>query len=392
MLKKISLILFGLLLGLLVLEVGLQLFSAVLPEGLRYGVGLARFQAQMYGIYGPDPYLWQKSLPNIDRVVSGHPDFTFRVQTNSLGFEDIGFRDDGFTGSPAAIALGDSFTWGDGVDNDKTWVAQLEAQSGQDIVNLGMSGYGSIQRLRILEKYGLSLQPKFILWSFFPNDFYDDGHFAWREETGRLSKQGEAIAPPSWSENLDRQMRRLSVVYNLALSPFAEPDDEEEYERLVYPQTGEHPLDLTFVLRPYWEKRLDPNEEYVASGVELTRQALATAQAEAQQANATLVVILFPSKEQAYWPVVAKLVDQPENYHLDWPMHEVKDWCQTHDVVYLDLTPIFQEHAAQGEQLYFRFDAHWNHAGHTLAAQAIQQYLANFDPTFTLAEPLTTNP
>ncbi len=390
MLKKISLMLFGLLLGLLLIEGSLQLFSNWLPEGLRYRAGLARFQAQMYGIYGPDPYLWQKSLPGIDRVVSGHPDYTFRVQTNSLGFEDIGFRDDGFAGRPAAIALGDSFTWGDGVDNDQTWVAQLEAHSGQEIVNMGMSGYGSIQRLRILEKYGLALQPKLILWSFFPNDFYDDGHFAWREETGRLSKQGEAVAPPGLTETIDRALHRVSVAYNLVASPFGEPDDEEEYERLLYPGTAEHPLNLTFVLRPYWQKRLDPNDKYVAAGVELTRQALITAQAEANAAQASLVVILFPSKEQAYWPVVATLVDRPETYHLDWPMEEVKAWCQAQGIAALDLTPVFQAHAAQGEQLYFRFDAHWNEAGHALAAQAIQQYLARQDPAFTLTTPPTT--
>jgi hypothetical protein len=67
-------------------------------------------------------------------------------------------------------------------------------------------------------------------------------------------------------------------------------------------------------------------------------------------------------------------------------MEEVKAWCQAQGIATLDLTPVFQEHAAQGEQLYFRFDAHWNNAGHTLAAQTIQQYLAQYDPAFTLTQ------
>ncbi len=381
MLRRIVLIFLGLGIGLLLMEAGLRLFGDLLPEGLRYRAGLARFNAQMDGIYVPDPYLWHKSVPGIDRTITGHPDFDFHVTTNALGYDGIGFRDDGVNGASPIVAVGDSFTWGDGVDNDKTWVEQLEAESGHDVVNLGMSGYSSLQVLRLLQKYGFPLKPGLILWEFFPNDFYDSGHFAWREETGRLTEQ--APEPKLWAEALDRDLRIHSMVYTWLASPFGEADDNEEYERLYY---TDKTLNLSFVLRSYWAKRLDPTDKYTGPGVVYTHQALAEAKAAASRQNTELVVLLFPSKEQVYWSIVSTLVDNAADYKVNWPREEVKAWCEANRVRYLDLAPTFAEHAAQGEQLYFRFDAHWNETGHELAAQTIRQYLAENTPFLATSE------
>ncbi|MCQ3974955.1 MAG: hypothetical protein DPW09_16065 [Anaerolineae bacterium] len=379
--RRMLLILFGLATGLLLIEGCLRLLGDFLPEGLRYRAGLSRFHAQMDGIYVPDPYLWHKSVAGIDRTITGHPDYDFRVQTNALGYDGIGFRDDGINDSSPIIALGDSFTWGDGIDNDKIWVERLETESGRDVVNLGMSGYGSQQILRLLQTYGLPLKPRLILWGFFPNDFNDSGHFAWREETGRLAKQ--APEPKPWTETLDRELRIYSVAYTWLVSPFEEPDDNEEYERLYY---TDNTLNLSFVLRSYWGKRLDPSDKYTGPGLVYTQQALAEAQTAAGQLNAELVVLLFPSKEQVYWPIVSTLADNAADFKVNWPHDEVKAWCQANGVRYLDLTPVFAAHAAQGEQLYYRFDAHWNEAGHKLAAQTIRQYLAENTPFLAASE------
>jgi hypothetical protein len=376
MLKNLLLVLLGLVLGLLTVEAGLRLLDSQLPDSLRYRAGLAQFLANTDGVYLPDPNLWHKGAPDIDRVISGHPDYTYHLQTNSLGYQGIGFRDDGFTSQPFAIAIGDSYTWGDGVDNNSSWVEKLETSTNLDIVNLGVSGYGSVQRLRVFQEYGLPLKPKLVLWSFFPNDFYDDGHFIWREETGRLAKRGQPQSEPDWPEKLDKSLRRSSLTYDWLKIPFTEPEDEEEWERLVYTDST---LDLTFVLRPYWEKRLDLSTEYVIRGQELTEQALSQVQASVDQTGAVLVVIYFPFKEQTYWPLVSTLVDNPEAYDLNWPENWLKAWCEAHEIAYLDLSPSFKERASQGEQLFFRYDAHWNEAGHTLAAQTIQQYLQDAD-------------
>jgi len=50
-------------------------------------------------------------------------------------------------------------------------------------------------------------------------------------------------------------------------------------------------------------------------------------------------------------------------------------FCQQESLHCLDLTPAFVEQTQTGAELYFRQDAHWNPAGHQLAADLLADYL-----------------
>jgi hypothetical protein len=372
--KKFALVLLGIFVGLLLGEGFLRLFEDTLPEGLRYSAGLARFSAQRKGIFAPDDYLWTKCDPGISRLITGHPDFDFHVRTTSLGFEGIGFRNGEVNGPVYAIALGDSFTWGEGVNDDEVWPWLLQARTGLNFVNMGVSGYSAVQYERVLEKYGLALKPKLILWTFFPNDFYDSEHFQWRMETGRLAQRGSSADEDSsnWPETWDAFGRSHSLLYNLVTLPFIERDEVEEYQRVYYRDRN---LDLTFSMEPYWQKRLDLADPKIARGWELTHQAILQGQELAAGADARLVVVILPFKEQTYWPIVKNLLDHPERYDVDRPAEMVRALCVEENISCIDLVPAFKEHAMLGEQVYFRYDAHWNARGHTLAAQIIYERL-----------------
>lgn len=60
-----------------------------------------------------------------------------------------GFRRNGVGPGPAGercvVAVGDSFTFGDQVDDDATWPAQLEARLGKPVKNGGVFGYSFVQ-------------------------------------------------------------------------------------------------------------------------------------------------------------------------------------------------------------------------------------------------------
>jgi hypothetical protein len=53
----------------------------------------------------------------------------------------------------------------------------------------------------------------------------------------------------------------------------------------------------------------------------------------------------------------------------------VAEFCRQEGVRVLDLTPVFRQRATAGEQLYFRFDRHWNVRGNQLVAETILTYL-----------------
>ena len=108
---------------------------------------------KLVGNFEPD--LGYKILPGIDVKLGDHPDYTFRVKTDPLVFESIGFRDDGLDKETYAITIGDSFTWGYGVNNDEIWTEILEDKLDKDVVNLSMPAFSIMQYAIMLKKYGL---------------------------------------------------------------------------------------------------------------------------------------------------------------------------------------------------------------------------------------------
>lgn len=70
--------------------------------------------------------------------------------TRTVTTQDYGVRsnDNGkVVSKSSALAIGDSFTFGDGVDNDKSWPSCLERRLGKRVVNAGVNGYGVAQAL-----------------------------------------------------------------------------------------------------------------------------------------------------------------------------------------------------------------------------------------------------
>jgi len=125
------------------------------------------------------------------------------VQTNDLGFRDNRARvPPKAPGEFRIIVLGDSFTFGPGVDYEHLYTSLLREhlQRGHPqvtVINLAVEGYNIIQYAAVLEEVGLSLEPDALLVSLFPvNDFELDTYAAnYQLATGHP-------AAASWYESL----------------------------------------------------------------------------------------------------------------------------------------------------------------------------------------------
>lgn len=125
-----------------------------------------------------DDKLIYKYAPNVDLKIIDTEDHKYKIKTTDIGFDDIGFRDDGISGEIFAVVVGDSFTACIGVDYEYCWVELLEKELGCDFVNMGVEGYSSIQKLIILKDYALKLNPKLIIFDINLTDPPDDFFFA----------------------------------------------------------------------------------------------------------------------------------------------------------------------------------------------------------------------
>ena len=100
-----------------------------------------------------------------------------RVKTNHAGFRaDSDYAIPKPAGILRIVALGDSFTFGYGVEYEQTWTRQLEHRLGErlgrrvEVLNTGVGGYNTVNEVALLEDRGLSYDPDLIILFWCGND------------------------------------------------------------------------------------------------------------------------------------------------------------------------------------------------------------------------------
>jgi hypothetical protein len=63
------------------------------------------------------------------------------------------------------LTVGDSFSWGHGVENEDTYTARLARRWSVPAANLAFSAYGTVQSLQMLQR-GLDLRPRLVVYGF----------------------------------------------------------------------------------------------------------------------------------------------------------------------------------------------------------------------------------
>ena len=88
----------------------------------------------------------------------------FYLATNEQGARRQ--KPGGHVESAAVVAVGDSQTFGSGINYADTYPARLEAALGEPVLNLGVSGYGTVSALRMAKEF-LGLRPKFVILGYY---------------------------------------------------------------------------------------------------------------------------------------------------------------------------------------------------------------------------------
>lgn len=164
----VGLALLGAIVALAVCEAGLRL-AGLAPVPLQYGDNV-RDDAIGYR---------RRPLSSIvGRSESG--EFDFRYDHNSLGFRDGEHAVDKPPGTRRIVAIGDSFTYGVGADDDATYPAELERRLNArphrprvEIVKLGLPRQFPLLERLTLEEYGWDFSPDLVLLTLLPNDLVD---------------------------------------------------------------------------------------------------------------------------------------------------------------------------------------------------------------------------
>ena len=343
----------------------LEIFGRVipvdsLPASLPVIVQTMRLHAD--SLFRSDPYFHYITNPGVDFLFQ-HPEFTYRVNTK-LNVGQAGFRGGTLGGPTWGVALGDSFTFGMGVEHESTWVAQLASLKRKEIMNLGVPGWGPQQYTRALERFGPPLRPKVVLYALYRNDLQDVLHF---DQWSRDSRPKQAIEAFLRIHSITFNLFRILAVANVNQGKEAILLDNFEFE---------------FNHKKVTQALLDDRDRFAAAWA-ITKKEIERAIDYSQSMSATFVLIYLPSKDEAYWEFIRQKDVRLKSYDdsADILRSRIPEFCKARRIRCLDLTPAFRLKAAQGRRLYYSHDSHLNKEGNRVAAEEIGGYLLAEDIT-----------
>jgi lysophospholipase L1-like esterase len=348
----------------------LRLVPSLLPEGTRLRI---HWQAGDRHWYHPHPYIGH--LHRADSHAS--------VQTARPGLEADGNRDPwGFRNhwpwpdQVDIMAVGDSLTYSQMVDDDQAWTTLLAQGLPQSrVLNLGLIGAAPQQYLRLYETFGIERAPKVLLVGLFlGNDLWGARQFDhwWKAGgAGSFPEFGKRDPRPGVGGWLRRHVTRF---YVFALAQ----DVRESYQsgRLLSGKTIELASGDRLQLVPSLLARAATYTRPERSEFTLVLDTIAQIQARAQAHHTHTLVLFFPSKEEVYLPVLGE-----EAADLAAPF--IPELRQR-GITYLDLGPAFRKRAAAGETLFFEVDGHPNARGYALIAETVLTYLNAYAQQFGL--------
>jgi hypothetical protein len=106
-------------------------------------------------------------------------DFRFRYSNNSLGWRGRREYRESKPTDYRVLFLGDSFTYGFGVNDDQTFAVQAEKDLragllSLEVMNAGCPGKGTDYALKLFQTVGHKFHPDLTVLGFFGNDFADN--------------------------------------------------------------------------------------------------------------------------------------------------------------------------------------------------------------------------
>lgn len=123
-----------------------------------------------------DPTLVYRNEPGVVGRQTSPGEFDYRFSTNSRGFRGREFALQKAPGTQRIICVGDSFTWGTGVNDAETYPAVLEEElkaSDQhvEVLNAGVRSWGVSQYYVWTRHEGLRYQPDVVVVTLFEEDW-----------------------------------------------------------------------------------------------------------------------------------------------------------------------------------------------------------------------------
>ena len=375
-------------LSLAVIEGALHIFNALIPGNPLTGI--------------------PQQIPD---TVLGH-----RLNPAYPGHDANGFRNAVALRKADLVVLGDSMSYGEGIPLERVWPQLLGRLTGMPTYNMGVSGYGPVQSLSLLER-ALDLRPAVVLEAFTSaNDLYDAFNMAYNVNDKadlKSTDQDQIAAIREWErrqplrEHIEKvylfrsQGSQATLVTQAKLwlnahvmiyrllravrdrsvrsgTPAVTGNDTDRYpEDLLAAGPGVPPTIFTPRYRLAANELEDPR---IREGLNVSLRVIERMSRRVAEKGGCFAVVMIPTKEFVYGPAGddpasrapsrASFLRLLEQEQAVW--NRMRDYFADKGVAYVEVAQALAQRLGQGEAMYaVTEDGHPNAAGHAAIAQAV---------------------
>ena len=335
-------------------------------------IGLRLLYPQPTGLSHQDPYGLAMHWPGITRSL---PRYGTRVSFNSVGMRDTEHTLLKPTGVFRVLLLGDSFMEALQVPFEESFPFLLQQdlarQTGKlvEVVNAGVSGWGTDDELRYLTRYGLQYHPDLVVVAMtIHNDISDNFRQDWHTvQDGVLVEQPKV--PASYLGYKVTELKAFLATHFQTYQLWRKVRHRSEI-RLIGAQLNSHIVQLF----------QEPPSERIRSGFEFTALLLQRIQEVTAAAGGETALVLLPLRVQVTDSSFAAFVSaagaDTTTMPLTAPQRRLLSTASGLRMPVVDLLPVFRDWtAAGGADPYLEWDGHWNATGHRVAASVTARAL-----------------
>jgi hypothetical protein len=346
------------------LLIALAICDAVYAFGVM-GIGKPNYwldQAHISRLYSAaDPELgfvrkpsvsWRGYVPEVNRFVD------YRTDKN-------GFRNSIELQKADIVFIGDSFTESATVAEEDTYARRVAHSTSLSAINLARGAYGPQQELIVLKRYGLSYEPRFVVWQLFEgNDLLDAEAFVeWKNNP-------EQLVLPLKARYLDNSLLQqvlASTRTQESVGPMA---------TLSYHDGSSRRVSLRY--------RYEPHQPAIRqTGMTETLSAIQAGQQLCESRGIKLVVVVVPTMVRVMQPHINfKTFEErrdfyPERIPGDKDFTEtVEEFCSHVGCGFIDGYDALREASASDNRgLYIPSDEHLDVRGHEVVSKVISDWI-----------------
>ncbi len=307
-----------------------------------------------------------------------HSRFTTFEWDTEVKINAEGFRDDEILPKEQfdlrILMLGDSMTWGYGVEKEETFSEVLQQKMKAkgvkaDVINAGATSYSPTLEYLLLKNKGLSYEPEVVILNLDMSDIQDD---YFREKAAEFDQEGNIIRVSGIKEqttllykirNKMKTNRFIADKISLIDSRFSTQIKEETQNTI--PQ-GDPKTDRYAILRDMPVQDEEENWNRTFHYISLINELC-------KENDITFILTLYPYGVQVSpdeWSLGRHLFGFREGaVQSDAPQQKVKKYAEENGIIYVEMLEQFQE--SETFPLYFPYDGHINREGHKLAANVL---------------------